>query len=91
MSLSPSVSPPEKATLTLGVVIASEYLGLAKFNVNYRITFTLSVDKNTPLGSSTLSASLMSLYGAVSGPTLSNWNVTVVVGDAVSVEIVSSS
>jgi len=76
---------------SLGVAIASEYLGPAKSNLINPITFTLNIDKNIPLGSSTLSASLMSLYGAVSGPTLSNWNVTVLVGDAVSAETVGSS
>ncbi|TVY73245.1 hypothetical protein LSUE1_G003219, partial [Lachnellula suecica] len=76
---------------TLGTVIASEYLGPSKSNIIVPIVYTVSVDKNTPVGSSTLSASVMSLYGVSSGPTLSNYNVTVVVGDVVSEERVSSS
>jgi hypothetical protein len=41
-------------------------------------------------GPATISASLFSLYGAASGPTLSNYNVSVTIGDATSTTYVSS-
>ncbi len=51
----------------------------------------VTVPSDAAKGPVVISASLMSLYGAVNGPTLTNYNVTVTFGDATSTNYVSSS
>lgn len=55
------------------------------------LDFTVQVDPSTPQGSAVLTASVMSLYGAAAGPTLTGFNVTVTVGTTVSSDTVVSS
>jgi len=43
------------------------------------------------MGEATLSASLMSLYGAVYGPTLDYFNVSITVGETTSTNYISST
>lgn len=76
---------------TLGNVLATEYLGPDKSNVITPLNFTVSVSESFAKGEATIAASLMSLYGASSAPTLGEWNVTVTVGDATSEEYISSA
>ncbi len=76
---------------SLGNVIGSNYLGPDDSNTIEQLNFTVSIDKSTVAGPATLSASVFSLYGASSGPTLVPFNVSVIVGDTTSTEIVKSS
>ena len=76
---------------SLGLVMASDYLGPEKSNTVEQLDFTVQVAGGTPLGSRLLSASVMSLYGAVAGPVLQGWNVTVEVGTTVSSGFVRSA
>ncbi|KAF4636093.1 hypothetical protein G7Y89_g1989 [Cudoniella acicularis] len=76
------IAPGTGYPQSLGQVLSSEYLGPEKSNVVGNLNFTVIVDDNFEKGEATLSTSVMSLYGAVYGSTLSNWNVTVTVGDA---------
>jgi len=75
----------------LGTVIASYYLGPSKSNTVEALNFTVQVDPSTPQGSAVLAASVMSLYGAAAGPTLTGFNVTVTVGTTISSDTVASS
>lgn len=56
-------------------------------NMTQRIT----LPKTAIPGDGILTASLFSLYGAASGPTLSNYNVTVTFGDSTSDKYVASN
>ncbi|UKZ79431.1 hypothetical protein TrVFT333_007185 [Trichoderma virens FT-333] len=54
-------------------------------NVSGNLTRSITIPASAQKGEKALiSASLMSLYGAVYGPTLTNFNVSVTVGDATS-------
>ncbi|UKZ53638.1 hypothetical protein TrVGV298_007434 [Trichoderma virens] len=70
---------------SLGNVLASYYLGPTQSNVSGNLTRSITIPASAQKGEKALiSASLMSLYGAVYGPTLTNFNVSVTVGDATS-------
>lgn len=71
--------------------MSSEYLGSGKSNAVERLHFIVMVADDTPLGSRILSASVVSLMGAVAGPVLKGWNVTVEVGTNFSNGVVSSA
>jgi hypothetical protein len=62
---------------SLGTVLASEYLGPALSNTVGNYSFPIVLPGNTPTGQALFTASLTSLYGAASGPTLETFNVTV--------------
>lgn len=61
-----------------------------KSNVLDNITETVTIPAGLQAGKYVVSASLYSLYGASSSATLSNYNVTVTVGDATSETYVGS-
>ncbi|KAH6675624.1 hypothetical protein B0J14DRAFT_586921 [Halenospora varia] len=71
-------------------LFSSVYIGPAGSNVLNGLNYTVAISKEFAKGEATLSASVMSLYGAVYGPTLVGWNVSVVVGDSVSEGMVES-
>lgn len=54
------------------------------------MTKWVNVPSTLPKGQATLSGSLYSLYGAAASQTLSNYNVSITVGDATSTHYVSS-
>ncbi|KAL6864279.1 hypothetical protein J3F83DRAFT_716061 [Trichoderma novae-zelandiae] len=69
---------------SLGQVIDSSYLGPNLSNVMGNITQYITIPASAAKGEALVSASVMSLYGAVYGPTLTNFNVSVTVGDSTS-------
>jgi len=75
---------------SLGSVFASEYLGPSLSNIETPIDFTILIDENTPVGPVLLSATTLSLFGAVAEPVASLWNVTVTVGEVTSQDTVTS-
>ncbi|KAK2596167.1 hypothetical protein QQS21_006444 [Conoideocrella luteorostrata] len=75
---------------SLGVVAGSMYLGPAESNKAQDFSKKVLIPASAPKGRSLITASLMSLYGAASAPTLSNYNVTVMFGDETSKNYVSS-
>lgn len=75
---------------SLGTVIGSGGIGAAGSNVVTPLSFTVAIAPGYPAGEAILSTSVMSLYGAVAGPTLTGWNVTVTIGSETS-GIVSST
>lgn len=88
-------SPPPGFPYSLGSLASSAYLGPDKSNTLENVTLEVTA----PAGLSgvqkdekaVLSAGVYSLYGASSGPTVLNANVTVNVGDQVSEETVRSN
>ncbi|KAK1584905.1 uncharacterized protein LY79DRAFT_705044 [Colletotrichum navitas] len=76
---------------TLGQnVLGSFYLGPDKSNTVENITQSVTVPAGLAAGQYVFAAGLYSLYGASSSTTLSNYNVTITVGDATSDSYVSS-
>ncbi|KAF6826312.1 hypothetical protein CMUS01_09496 [Colletotrichum musicola] len=75
---------------TLQNVMGSFYLGPEKSNILDNITETVTIPADLAAGKYVVSAGLFSLYGASSGPTISNYNVTVTVGDVTSDNYVGS-
>ncbi|EXF83663.1 hypothetical protein CFIO01_00805 [Colletotrichum fioriniae PJ7] len=76
---------------TLGQnVLGSFYLGPEKSNVLDNITETVTIPADLAAGKYVVSAGLYSLYGASSSSTLSNYNVTITVGNATSENYVGS-
>lgn len=75
---------------SLGTLLTSEYLGPALSNSLDNITFPIVIPGNIPKGESVFAASLFSLYGASTSPTLTNYNVSITVGDTTSGDYVSS-
>ncbi|KAK2009741.1 hypothetical protein LZ32DRAFT_608159 [Colletotrichum eremochloae] len=76
---------------TLGqTLLGSFYLGREKSNVANNLTQTVPIPENTVAGKYVVSAGLYSLYGASSTPTLSTYNVTILVGNETSTSYVSS-
>ncbi|KAI8292845.1 hypothetical protein K4K56_005798 [Colletotrichum sp. SAR 10_98] len=67
---------------TLSTVIGSFYLGPEKSNVLDNITETVTIPADLAAGTYVVSAGVYSLYGASSSTTLTNYNVTITVGDA---------
>ena len=59
-------------------------------NVLYNITKWVTLPASVGKGPSLITASLFSLFGAASAPTLSNYNVSITVGDFTSSNYVSS-
>ncbi|RDL34584.1 uncharacterized protein BP5553_07712 [Venustampulla echinocandica] len=84
------ISPGRAYPNSLGSVISSEYLGPSKSNTVDTLNFTVMMDESTTKGKAILTASLMSLYGALHSPMLDSFNVTVDLGDATSAETVAS-
>jgi len=84
------VASGNEAPGSLGTVLGSYYLGPEQSNVA-NFTKWVTLPASTPLGESTLSASLFSLYGASSSATLSNYDVQVTIGDSTSTNYVSST
>ncbi|KAG4415576.1 hypothetical protein IFR04_011296 [Cadophora malorum] len=78
--ISPGAGYPE----TLGTVIGSSYIGPDGSDTLDKLNFTVSTSKSQVAGPSTLSASVLSLYGVSSGPVLYPFNVSVTVGDTTS-------
>ncbi|SPN99288.1 related to nitrate transporter CrnA [Cephalotrichum gorgonifer] len=75
---------------SLGTVLDSFYLGPEKSNSLKNLTEVITFPDSLKEGDHVVSASLMSLYGATSGPTLTNYNVTIQIGDKTSDTYVSS-
>ncbi|EFY89892.1 hypothetical protein MAC_04101 [Metarhizium acridum CQMa 102] len=59
-------------------------------NQLHSFTKQFAIPQNAPRGKGLITASLMSLYGALHMPTLSNYNVSVTFGDETSTKYVSS-
>ncbi|KAJ4124940.1 hypothetical protein NW768_009281 [Fusarium equiseti] len=79
---------------TVGTPFASIPLGFAKSNKAEDLTVKLTIpDKNTPIkdGEGIVAASLFSIYGASGSPTITNYNVTVTLGDKTSSEYVEGT
>ncbi|KAK0100332.1 hypothetical protein ONS95_008291 [Cadophora gregata] len=85
--ISPGAGYPD----TLGTVIGSNYIGPDGSNSRQKLNFTVSTNKDHSAGRSTLSASVLSLYGVSSGPILYPFNVSVTVGDTTSTEKVNTT
>ncbi|PTB66525.1 hypothetical protein BBK36DRAFT_1119116 [Trichoderma citrinoviride] len=66
---------------SLGSVIDSSYLGPNLSNQVGNITQYITIPASAAKGDAVISASVMSLYGAAYSPTLTNFNVSVTVGD----------
>ncbi|KAG8407597.1 hypothetical protein J3458_020348 [Metarhizium acridum] len=75
---------------SLGLVAGSMYLGPGESNQLHSFTKQFAIPQNAPRGKGLITASLMSLYGALHMPTLSNYNVSVTFGDETSTKYVSS-
>ena len=60
-------------------------------NVLYNITKWTTLPASTPMGDATLTASLMSLYGAAKVPTLESFSVHITVGQTTSTNYISST
>ncbi|KAH8676703.1 hypothetical protein BGZ60DRAFT_526133 [Tricladium varicosporioides] len=71
-------------------LFSSVYIGPEGSNVLNGLNYTVAISQEFEKGEATLSVSVMSLYGAVYGPTLVGWNVSVVVGDSTSEGMVES-
>jgi hypothetical protein len=85
------ISPGAGYPSSLGIIAGSDYLGPDASNSLEKLNFTISTTKNQVAGPSTLSASVFSLYGAVSGPLLVPFNVSVILGDTTSTDTVNST
>ncbi|KAF2089699.1 hypothetical protein K490DRAFT_21974, partial [Saccharata proteae CBS 121410] len=62
-------------------LLTQKTLGPELSNTVSNITAKITLPASTPQGSSILAAALYSLYGARYGPTITNYNVTVVVAN----------
>ncbi|EGR48812.1 hypothetical protein MKX07_000006 [Trichoderma sp. CBMAI-0711] len=76
---------------SLGQVLDSSYLGPNLSNTVNNITQYLTIPASAEKGEALISASVFSLYGAVYGPTLTNFNVSITVGDSTSSTYKSST
>ncbi|OAA38381.1 hypothetical protein NOR_06771 [Metarhizium rileyi] len=83
-------APGHGTPQSLGLVAESIYLGPAESNKANNIVRQISIPQDAPRGEGLITASLMSLYGALHMPTLTNYNVTVRFADTTSAEYVSS-
>ncbi|KAH6893484.1 hypothetical protein B0T10DRAFT_274512 [Thelonectria olida] len=72
-------------------VVGSFYLGPEESNQLHNFNKTVTVPSTATKGEGVFSAGLYSLYGASSGTTLSNYNVSVTFGDKTSKKYKSSS
>ncbi|KAK5989444.1 Necrosis-inducing secreted protein 1 [Cladobotryum mycophilum] len=84
-------APGDGYPQSLGRVADSFFLGPKESNKVDNLTKKITIPADAPKGDAIITASLMSLYGAVYGPTLSNYNVTVTFGDATSTVFKSSN
>ncbi|TDZ61509.1 hypothetical protein CTRI78_v004327 [Colletotrichum trifolii] len=75
---------------TLSTLLGSFYLGPEQSNVPNNITEPITIPESLVPGKYVIAASLFSLYGASSSPTVSNYNVTVNVGNETSTTYVRS-
>ncbi|KAF5237453.1 hypothetical protein FAUST_6013 [Fusarium austroamericanum] len=76
---------------TIGQVLDSTPLGKAESNKIDNLKVKLTVPESAQKGKGVVSAALLSVYGASGSPTLSEYNVTVTIGDKTSTEYGSSS
>ncbi|KAL7789774.1 hypothetical protein V8C37DRAFT_385705 [Trichoderma ceciliae] len=76
---------------SLGTVLGSYYLGPNESNILTNITRSVPFPAGNPMGDGLITVSIMSLFGVASGPSLTNFNVTVTVGDMTSKIYKSSS
>jgi len=84
------VSPGEGHEGTIGTVLGSYYLGPGQSNTLTNITKWVDVPSTVAKGPVTLGAGLFSLYGVSSTTTLSNYDVSIAVGDSTSTTYKSS-
>ncbi|KAI5457808.1 hypothetical protein BGZ63DRAFT_457174 [Mariannaea sp. PMI_226] len=75
---------------TLGSVINSFYLGPKESNQLHNFNKTITFPSSAPKGDAVFSAGLYSLYGVSSTTTLTDYNVTVKIGDKTSKKYKSS-
>ncbi|KAF2439697.1 hypothetical protein P171DRAFT_109422 [Karstenula rhodostoma CBS 690.94] len=93
ISIAWGYQPAPGYPFSLGAYPSSEYLGPNKSNQLDNVTISTTAPAGLKEWSGkevVLSASLFSLYGASAGPSVTNFNVTVKVGEEVSEDLVSS-
>jgi Nis1 family len=76
---------------SLGTPITSGYLGPDHSNTLQNISYAMTMPASTAAGQAKFAAALLSLYGAVSDPTITSFNVSVTIGDSTSSNLVSSN
>ncbi|KAM0253371.1 hypothetical protein ACHAQJ_007265 [Trichoderma viride] len=69
---------------SLGYVLGSYYLGPSESNILTNITRSVTVPAGTPNGEGLITVSVTSLWGAAYMPSLTNYNVSVTIGDETS-------
>ncbi|KAI8668276.1 hypothetical protein NCS55_00852800 [Fusarium keratoplasticum] len=84
-------SPGKGFPGSLGQVADSFYLGPDESNQLHNFNKTIKIPTDAVKGEGLVTASLFSLYGAASAPTLSNYNVSVTFGDKTSKEYKASN
>ncbi|KAF4313884.1 putative secreted protein nis1 [Botryosphaeria dothidea] len=84
------ISPPPGHEGYIGQVLGSQYLGPELSNQRQNLNLTVKMPDSIAKGEQVFYAALYSLYGASSGPTISNFNVTTTIGDVTSDDYVSS-
>lgn len=76
---------------SLGTPITSSYLGPDHSNTLQNISYAMAMPASTATGQAKFTAALLSLYGAVSDPTITSFNVSVTICDSTSSNLVSSN
>ena len=76
---------------TVDAKVAELTRGVDKSNQMNNFTEKLTVPVDAPKGEGIVSASLLSLYGAASSPTLINYNISVTFGDETSTDYKSAT
>ncbi|GKU00935.1 signal peptide-containing protein [Fusarium langsethiae] len=82
---------PDPYPGTIGQVLDSVALGKAESNKIEELKVKLTIPDSVGKGEGVVSAALLSVYGASGSPTLSEYNVTVTIGDKTSSEYAESS
>ncbi|RGP75818.1 secreted nis1 [Fusarium longipes] len=82
---------PDPYPGTIGQVLNSIPLGKAESNKIDNLKVKLTIPESTEKGEGVVSAALLSIYGASGSPTLSEYNVTVTIGDETSTEYGASN
>ncbi|KAM0236846.1 hypothetical protein ACHAPO_004888 [Fusarium lateritium] len=82
---------PDPYPGTIGQVLDSVPLGKGESNQIEDLKVKLTVPESAQKGEGVVSAALLSVYGASGSPTLSEYNVTVTIGDKTSTEYGESS
>ncbi|KAK7553672.1 hypothetical protein IWX49DRAFT_221460 [Phyllosticta citricarpa] len=90
ISVAFGLAPDASYGYSLGSVVGSQYLGPGNSNKPEDVPILIFLPKDAPTGEQIFGASLYSLYGASSSPVVSNFNVTVTVGNETSSDYVSS-